>query len=494
MLNLLGKIEDFPLNKRILIFTTFYAVLLCIISVFLNLKLHIVLVIVPVISAIIFAFLFNSAKRAEEISTISMSFIVVCIIALTITWFYNDGYNSSHSLLIFNSIMISIMISPKRRRLSVFIIFSFILALIIIIQYNYPNLITNYTSENERFLDILPSTILNLIIMYGLVNYVLNNYDLEQQKVIIERKKVEEINTELQAKNKLISNQNIELDNLNKELSDVNNQISKQYQELEDLHSTQQLLNEEIIAKNERLNKLNTDLLEANATKDKFFSIIAHDLKNPLTAILLKSEIVYNYFDRLSNDEKIENIKTLHFSSKHLYQFLENLLTWARSQTGKIEFQTESIIFQNLLDEIIALNEQAIKDKKINIKSNKTEFVNIVADTNMISTIMRNLISNAVKFSKEGGEIEIGVTESSGSSQDSFVTVYVSDSGVGMSKSKMEKLFRIDENVTTKGTAGEKGTGLGLILCKEFVEKHGGRIWVESLEGHGSTFYFSIQQ
>jgi len=494
MFNILGKIEDFSLHKRILIFTTFYAVILCVISVFLNLKLHIVLIIVPIVSAIIFSFLFISAKKTETISPISTTFIVVCIIALTITWFFNDGYNSSHSLLIFNSLMISIMISPKRRRLPVFIIFSIILSSLIIIQYHYPNLITNYTSEFERFLDILPSTILNLIIMYGLVTYVLNNYDLEQKKVIIGRKRVEEINTELQEKNNKISDQNIELEVLNKELSSVNYQISKQYQELEDLHSTQKLLNEEITAKNEKLNKLNSDLLEANATKDKFFSIIAHDLKNPLTAILLKSEIVYNYFDRLSNDEKIENIKTLHFSSKHLYQFLENLLTWARSQTGKIEFQTENIMFQSLLDDIITLNEQSIQNKKIKIYSKNTELVKLVADYNMLSTIMRNLISNAVKFSTEGGEIEIGVLEKPDSSQDSLVTVYVRDSGVGMSKSTLDKLFRIDENVSSKGTAGEKGTGLGLILCKEFVEKHGGQIWVESQEGKGSTFYFTIDQ
>jgi signal transduction histidine kinase len=494
MFSLLGKIEDFPLHKRILIFTTFYAVILCVISVFLNLKLHIVLVIVPIIAAIIFSFLFVSAKRTETISPISTTFIVVCIIALTIVWFFNDGYNSSHSLLIFNSLMISIMISPRRRRLLVFLIFAITLTSLIIIQFYYPNLITNYGSEFERFLDILPSTILNLIIMYGLVNYVLNNYDMEQQKVIYERKKVEKVNSELQTKNNLISEQNNKLDSMNKELSSVNEQISKQYQELEDLHSTQKVLNEEIIAKNERLNKLNTDLLEANATKDKFFSIIAHDLKNPLTAIILKSEIVYNYFDKLSNDEKVENIKALHFSSKHLYQFLENLLTWARSQTGKLEFQTESIKFQSLLGELIALYEQGIKNKKINIIFKNTEFVKLVADYNMISTIMRNLISNAVKFSTEGGEIEIGVIEGSNSSQDSYVIIYVRDSGVGMSESTIDKLFQIGKNVSTKGTAGEKGTGLGLILCKEFVEKHGGQIWVESCEGQGSTFYFTIQK
>ena len=198
-----GNIGAFSLKKRILIITTLFAVILSIISAVLSYisNLHSILVIIPIISAVIFFYLFYAAKRTEDTTIISFIYISVCILVLTIVWFYNDGYNSAHSLLIFNATIMSIMITTNRHRVIVFTTYLIMIASLIIIQYYHPELIYPYHSENDRFYDILFSTILNMIIMYSLIKYVLKNYDMEQQKVNNERRKVEEINAELKAKN-----------------------------------------------------------------------------------------------------------------------------------------------------------------------------------------------------------------------------------------------------------------------------------------------------
>ncbi len=245
---------------------------------------------------------------------------------------------------------------------------------------------------------------------------------------------------------------------------------------------------------NLELKEVNSKLKILNATKDKFFSLIAHDLKNPLTAIILKSEIVYNYFEKLSDDEKIQSIKKLHFSAKHLFQLLENLLTWARAQSGHLEFNLEKIDLNSIISNNTKLFEDMAISKDINLIYKNEMQLMINADFNMLNTIIRNLLSNAIKFTLSGGIIEVGVIAKSKEEvyENQKIIIFVKDTGVGMSEDILQKLFHIDQNITYSGTSGEKGTGLGLILCKEFVEMHGGNIWVESQVGVGSTFYFSL--
>lgn len=324
----------------------------------------------------------------------------------------------------------------------------------------------------------------------------LNKIAYLQQTIINKRNNELEVKNQLlQEKNEMIIEQNIELDELNIRLSEVNLQISKQYSELENLHQLEKKLNDEILLTNSQLNKLNSDLKEANLTKDKFFSIIAHDLKNPLTAIIMKSELVYRFYDKLTDEDKIDSIKKLLNSAQHLHQLLENLLTWSRSQTGKLEFNLENTDIVSIINDILTVNEGNIQNKKLMIMPSNLQSKLIITDKNLLSTILRNLISNAIKFTPEGGTIEIGIEElSKYVDSQSILNIYVKDTGIGMTDETINNLFRIDKNVTTKGTAGEKGTGLGLIICKEFVEKLGGRIWIESLLGKGSTFWISLNQ
>jgi signal transduction histidine kinase/ligand-binding sensor domain-containing protein len=225
------------------------------------------------------------------------------------------------------------------------------------------------------------------------------------------------------------------------------------------------------------------ELNELNASKDKFFSIIAHDLKNPFNTIIgfsdmMKESIRLN--DLATFYEYTEMINT---SAIQTLRLLENLLEWANSQRGKLSFTPVPINLSELIkDEFIMAGDMAT-GKNIELKSFLTDTLTIVADKNMIRTIFRNLITNAVKFTHKNGHVQVNAVTSN-----NHLEISVTDTGIGMSKETIAKLFRIDANLSTRGTENEKGTGLGLFLCKEFAEKHNGKIWVESEEGKGSTF------
>lgn len=238
---------------------------------------------------------------------------------------------------------------------------------------------------------------------------------------------------------------------------------------------------------NSKVKIQNSELQNLNATKDKFFSILGHDLKGPLNSLSSFSNLLINYTDSLSKEEIQQLATDLDKSIKNLYSLLENLLEWSRSQTGNIAFTPEIFDLTEILEENKALLQAQAENKKIEIINSYTDSVPVNTHKHSINTVIRNLISNAIKFTPEGGTITTNVKK-----EDNFVVVSVADTGVGMSQEVMDKLFRIDAKHSTKGTANEKGTGLGLILCREFVEKNGGKIWVTSEEEKGSVFSFSI--
>ena len=238
----------------------------------------------------------------------------------------------------------------------------------------------------------------------------------------------------------------------------------------------------------EKIKISNKGLLKLNAEKDKFFSIIAHDLKSPFSGFLNLTELMADSTEKYSLAEFAEYSKTLNEAARHLYKLLENLLEWAQMQKGSIsflpkEFNLSTIALQNI--EIIS---QRALQKKITIINEIPDSEIVYADEKMIGTVLRNLISNAVKFTRTGGRIIV----KSERAFDGTLTVSVADNGVGIPENDLARLFKIEEKVSSRGTEDEPSTGLGLILCKEFVEKNGGKIWVESKEGVGSTFYFTL--
>ncbi len=238
---------------------------------------------------------------------------------------------------------------------------------------------------------------------------------------------------------------------------------------------------------NLKVNAQNDELEDLNATKDKFFSIISHDLKGPLNSLTSFSGLLMNHTSSLSTEEIQMLAKDLDKSIKNLFTLLENLLQWSRSQTGNIEFTAEEFDLTEMLNENKKLLANQAENKNISIEVKNTKSINAKAHPNSITTVVRNLLSNSIKFTEENGQIKMGVIE-----ENHRYVVKIADNGVGMPKEVANKIFRIDTKHSTQGTAKEKGTGLGLILCKEFVEKNGGEIWVKSEEGKGTIFSFSI--
>jgi len=228
-------------------------------------------------------------------------------------------------------------------------------------------------------------------------------------------------------------------------------------------------------------------LTELNATKDKFFSIIAHDLKNPFSSIWGFSDLLINNYDSYDKEKIIRFIKNIKSSSQNTYKLLENLLVWSMSQTGKIEFSPIKFNVYNVIFEEISLSENLSFAKNININYNIDKNINVIADRNMISTVLRNLITNAIKYTNKNGEITI-----TAENLNQFIKISISDNGIGISQEIIDKLFNISNKQSMPGTEREQGTGLGLILCKEFIEKHEGKIWAESEIDKGSTFSFTL--
>jgi two-component system sensor histidine kinase/response regulator len=248
---------------------------------------------------------------------------------------------------------------------------------------------------------------------------------------------------------------------------------------IEDLSNRRE---QELIIKNQ-----NEELLRLNAAKDKFFSIIAHDLKNPFSAIIGSSDLLLQKASENNIQEIDRFARIINQSSKKALDLLLNLMDWSQIQTGRIKFEPENFDIHNLVEEATGLLGCNAEEKFISIRNNLTEKTMVHADKTMISIVLRNLISNALKYTNLKGLIEI----SSELQKDSIV-ISVKDNGVGIAEDVLDKLFQIDGVISTPGTQKEKGTGLGLILCREYLEQNKGKIWVQSEVNEGSTFYFSL--
>lgn len=228
-------------------------------------------------------------------------------------------------------------------------------------------------------------------------------------------------------------------------------------------------------------------LEELVKSKDKFLSIIAHDLKDPFNTLIGYSELILSQFESLSKEKIEKYVQAINNSSNKGFNLLQNLLDWSKAESGRIIHTPENIDLIKIFDIIISSLEYSSAAKNIIIKKNIKDSFLISADENMLKTVLRNLISNAIKFSYKNGEILIEIVE-----EKLQYIISIIDAGIGISEENLSKIFSSDSNFSQKGTRDERGTGLGLIICKEFVTKWGGKIWFESNYGKGSTFSFSI--
>jgi len=272
--------------------------------------------------------------------------------------------------------------------------------------------------------------------------------------------------------NRVLESQKAEIMDSNHKLKELNNKLIEEKRKVEEL--------------NAKLQDSESHLKEVNKTKDKFFSIISHDLRNPFASIVSFSRILKRDIQDLSREELQELARELDKSVLKINSLLENLLQWSRTQTGKIKFNPEFFDLGSVVTETINLFSAAAREKDVEIIDNAGDYT-VYGDLNMTQTIIRNLLSNALKYSNPGGQVEIAAHKTNG-----FAEVAVKDQGVGIAEADQKKLFRIDSLFSTYGTYDEKGSGLGLLLCKEFSTRQGGQIFVDSKKGEGSVFRFTI--
>ena len=249
------------------------------------------------------------------------------------------------------------------------------------------------------------------------------------------------------------------------------------------LHNKNILIEEQ----SNEINLKNEELLELNEAKEKLFSIIAHDLRSPFNTLINFGKLLKEEHNNLTDAENLEYISYLEETSLKTYELVENLLNLSASHTGRIDFSPARIELYELVEKIISLsNSQAVK-KDIILKNNVDKVAKAFADRSMLEIIIRNLVNNAIKYCNPGGEVEVMANY-----DEDKVLISVIDNGIGMDEETKENIFNVNVIQSKRGTSGEKGTGLGLGLCKEFVEKHGGQLWLESEIGKGSKFVFSL--
>lgn len=291
-----------------------------------------------------------------------------------------------------------------------------------------------------------------------------------------------------------VSSRTKELTETNAILSESNEEIKLQNEKLEEFNEesrrqTDKILEQQkhIVIQNQELEHTVKKLETLNQTKDRFFSILAHDLKNPVHALSGISELLNKNIDKLSTEDIRSYVTSIYKSSNEVYSLLVNLLDWAITQLGSIKYKGGDLNLLNLIEKNISLSREQLRKKSIDMKLNISADHCIHADQQMIATVFRNLISNAIKFTPQNGKINI---ESIAQAEN--IIIKIQDTGIGMNRAQLNDLFSIEKENLSKGTEGESGTGLGMIICKEFLDANKAEITIDSTEGIGTTFTLAL--
>lgn len=315
----------------------------------------------------------------------------------------------------------------------------------------------------------------------GAVDYITKPFNTNEIKVRIRN------HITLSSALKTIKEQNEALTIYQKNLLKLNEELIASKDAIEQNAFQVNLLNSKLIESEEELLKANESLEKANQEKDKFFSIIAHDLRSPFSGFLGLTEILVDNEADLTEEEKKDFIINMKASAEKLFKLLENLLEWARLQRGTMTVEAENTPLNYVVKSNFEIINAKSNLKNIQTKTNVPDDLMVYADYSMLNGILRNLLSNAVKFTPAGGEVVVDAKR-----KDEHIVVSVKDSGIGIPNVIIDKLFTLGEKTARAGTDGEASTGLGLLLCKDYLEKMGCKIWVESEEQKGSTFYFTL--
>jgi len=295
------------------------------------------------------------------------------------------------------------------------------------------------------------------------------------------RKKKVQLESLVNKRTEELLQKNVELEAQSAQLNETNILLTERQKKI-----TEQA--EELKVQSDMLAKSNQDLSMLNTTKDRFFSIISHDLKNPFNTIIGFTKLLLADYDHYADAKRKQLIGYIHDSVTGAYSLLENLLHWSRSQTNRLQIKPADLLVEDIIQVNVELINPMLKKKNLKLTATTDKDLTVWADRELINTVVRNLLTNAIKYTPEGGGIKIN----SRKAEDNHVCFEVRDTGVGMEKEDMENIFRIDVAKKKNGTDGEEGTGLGMILCKEFIEKMGGQIWLESSRNNGTSVFFTL--
>ena len=439
-----GSQEEIGLQHQILNVVVFTGGLLSGISLVVNyaLGLHWGSVAIAFMSVLVCSFAYLHSRITKSSFHLRFSALLFLILIFTpAIWFFNGGTMGSFMYFVPLFVVTIYVANNGLTRFLFIALLLFVTTVLILLEYIYPDMVAQYANRDTRYIDLLLAFFLSFA---GLLTY-------------------------LNLSDKIFSESN-------KKLLFQNTRLQKHQEEI----LTQQ---KEIETQKKELEKKTKSLQEANATKDRFFSIIAHDLKTPFNSILGVSKLLVENKENIQDEETHLHIDIIESASQNAYKLLLNLLEWSRIQTNNISCKAEKIDLSFVINENIDLLQTQANNKSLRLffeSDDETYFAH--ADEYMTNAIVRNLISNALKFTKEG-EIKILLQQ-----QDLHCILSVIDSGIGMEQKTLDNLFTIDKSISTRGTNGESGTGLGLILCKEFVDKNNGHISVSSQINIGSTF------
>lgn len=463
--------------------------------------------------------------------------VVLANLGIAIVWIVDGGINGSNLFIGFVVLVLALIIVQDKNKIYVISLFIALIIIIYLIQLYRPSLITPFSSEKVRWLDSIVTAIYSSIFIFFIVKFLHHSYNTERKRANNNQLKFRALSEnsedcitryDREHRHIYMNKAGLELRGLSKEQilgkthreSGIYEEEQTEFMEkaIEDVFKTkhpqhkQFSMNQpyersffdlrffpEFNSENEvgsvigvsrnitDLKQSEIELLQLNIDKDRFISILGHDLKSPLLTLLNFSELLVENVQDYDRSELKSMLTKMMESTKSTYNLLEDILTWTKAQSGKIPYNPKKVLFAEICENTIGVLKQNATAKSLTISYQFTDSLTVFADIDMLRTILRNLISNAIKFTNTGGEISIKAEASPEN-----VTISVSDNGIGIAPKDMKKLFKMTEVISTSGTANEKGTGLGLLLCQEFVEKHGGKIWVESEEGKGSIFNFTL--
>lgn len=437
-----GSDATFDIQKRVFLLITHISIIIGIVGVIVDVVLDLgYFLTVGTAFVVLMVIWFHVKVRKHHLKIgYSFAFFILSILSIGFLWFYNGGYNGNNIILIFVYFIVIITILPANFRVYAFIVYACFITLLTYIHYHYPQLVIPYQNDYQRYVDLMLGYFLYLFLVYIIQNTILKNYEADRHKINIQKEQLSSLVNELNETNK-------------------------------------------------RLQNTIKDVEELNLSKDRFITILSHDLRSPFQGLLGITKTLENNFNSFTDDEKQFYISQINRTLVKLYTFLEQLLLWGKIQKNGLVLKYESCNVKELIVESLSPLTISASKKKISIELLCDDELISILDKERISIVLRNLISNAIKFSPVGSKVIISANE-----QNDELKISVIDEGVGMSEDYINKLFKLDEIVSSIGTDGELGSGMGLILCSDILKRHNGKITVQSKEGKGSTFMITISK